>query len=528
MSINFESRFDRRVNNEFNLLKTEIKTEKNTANNYDDVEYLECDSAITATRVSGIGQAIVEQILTPSIYSECRKYQEAEKKEPGSVSQKNRRKKLYEQIFLCKKINQNTIKELKDQVSDLESSIKSSWVFKALFAIMPSCILSKDQLLNKVAPILYEDKFNKRKEILKECDKLELKFNEKFNEIISELDGQKWRPRTITKTELIDRIKQLIPNEKVNTNFNSNVDLNKKGQIKLNDDLDLIVTSKNNYYIVFKDKGIGTGTSKIVYKGLDLSKNKPIAISYIREKENKEKHLKKAEIEESTYLQLKGVEGIAKIRDFIRSKNQGIFISDLYEYGDLSKDLEDLAKSKINKKKHESCLKLIKTMYETTIERKVFLSDLKTGNVMLDHELNPVIIDLDIMGETTCYMPPEEFKTGTLKARQCTEKSVIWQLGLILYNIYYGQNLIKHLFPGFDSQYIALDLSKLTDQRLDSVFEDKNDAFGTLIRSMLRINPEERPSLLKIQKQWELAMQENPEENELPPLPVITSKYSIN
>jgi serine/threonine protein kinase len=140
---------------------------------------------------------------------------------------------------------------------------------------------------------------------------------------------------------------------------------------------------------------------------------------------------------------------------------------------------------------------------------------MKPEKVMLDADLLPVICDLGLSKAfdknsksvkfqgTRAYLPPEQFdgKVG--------RKGDIFSLGLVFVELallFFGQKSLKEEFiSGF-----FVDITKSLDDFLaknfpilnNSIMNDWNKHFQTLIRSMLDVAPENRPKASEV---WEKA-----------------------
>ncbi len=148
-------------------------------------------------------------------------------------------------------------------------------------------------------------------------------------------------------------------------------------------------------------------------------------------------------------------------------------------------------------------------------KKKIKHQDMKPENVLLDANLLPVICDFGLskafdknsksvkVQGTRAYLPPEQFdgKVG--------RKGDIFSLGLVFVELallFFGQKSLKEEFTsGF-----YVDITKSLDDFLakkfpilnNSIMDDWNKRFQSLIRSMLDVAPENRPKASEV---WEKA-----------------------
>ena len=140
---------------------------------------------------------------------------------------------------------------------------------------------------------------------------------------------------------------------------------------------------------------------------------------------------------------------------------------------------------------------------------------MKPENVLLDANLLPVICDfclskafdknsksVKVQG-TSAYLPPEQFdgKVG--------RKGDIFSLGLVfveLVLLFFGQRSLKEEFTSGFYVDITKSLNDFLAKKFpmlnNSIMDDWNKRFQSLIRSMLDVAPENRPKASEV---WEKA-----------------------
>ena len=481
-----------------------------------------------------------------------------------------------------------TLKELKRQACESISTCRSLNFRKILVlqAEINTSLFSKILLvLCKFS--LFNDIFGSRSDVRKVCVNLEnqrqLKSFDRHllrmqNEILdrhAKITNQ-WRPRKnkVTKQSLLKRIKQqevqktldqiisIYLNNKAHSlqlvtdpdpkdtimkrlgsiKF-SKFDLSEKEIMKLDENIELIVTGKNNYYLVFKDQIIGSGANKTVYTGLDLTKNRAIALGYASNELG----------EEETYCEITGKKlnkereiianrnNITKYIDYFEFKNSCIFVSELCDY-----DLKRYVESG-EMKKYES-VSLCKTAIDTILElwyNDVVFRDLKNLNFLIkiiDGQGHLKLADLDLNSWTPRIFPPEMFididlyNQGQVDVEKYEEPQLVWTLGLLFYYIYFRTDLILGLLDektkkvvnapqGSEKERMQALFQDLTDSDIKRFLPDQDlkkgleeghepaplDPFVEIIKEMLKVDPGKRLTLKQVQQRWAMAMKDLPQ-----------------
>lgn len=368
----------------------------------------------------------------------------------------------------------------------------------------------------------------------------------------AEITGQ-WRPEKINKKSIVERmcsqeIQETFENalqvylnaknskddideksekimHKIKSMVSFNLNFEKNESIEFVDKIELIVKGRS-CYIVFKDLMIGEGSSKKVYVGLDLTKNRAIAAGYIEDKDSIKDAL---EGEESTYCRIAGKDlekkseincknRIAKYIDFLEFEYKAVFISELYNY-----DLKNYLKiSKKEKNTVSLCKELIDVNFELLCKGVIF-KDLKDRNFLVDSEEHIKLTDLDLDAYTPKYLPPEIWEKGWQKS-EYGEAALVWALGLILFQTYFKTRhslidiIAKKKGYGkieFKTEQDWLNFSEFMSELEDSDLETEinslssqnPDPFAEIILLMLKEKTSQRLSLKEVQERWATAME---------------------
>lgn len=201
------------------------------------------------------------------------------------------------------------------------------------------------------------------------------------------------------------------------------------------------------------------------------------------------------------YLKTYPIKGVSNIIDVYKDSKIFVVITEKYGvdlFNFIVKKHPYLNDCKNKKIVFRKILDSLKNMYS----RKILYTDLKPENVVFDNNLNPVIIDFDMYG---CIEKSEtinfEKKLGYLTTRTYlapesemfniyNEKTLVWQLGLLLYIIYHGFPPYNGTFYQYYKQY------QKTTFYINSNF---GQDFSDLISKMLYYDSKNRISLTDIE-----------------------------
>ena len=247
--------------------------------------------------------------------------------------------------------------------------------------------------------------------------------------------------------------------------------------------------NKIGKYTITKNQ-IGRGAFSTIYKGYD-NKGNVFAIKEvsIAGKKKVEENVKK----ELNILKRLNHTNIVQIHDyFFDNKNKIIYIiMDYFKNGDFSNFIKGKVLKEIFAKKYMSQLKNgLKYLYENNIMHR----DLKPHNILLDDNNDLKITDFgfaryvkdDMLINTLCgtpiYMAPE-----IIKHKKYNNKSDLWSLGIIMYEMIFGRlpfkaNNFIQLLKSINKNDICYNFPNI------SISSDCE----TLLKSLLQIDPEER------------------------------------
>ena len=263
---------------------------------------------------------------------------------------------------------------------------------------------------------------------------------------------------------------------------------------------------------------LGTGAFGEVYLAKTLSTGDPVAIKLQKTSVGKEMFTK----EINTLKQiLPECKKLLCIIDSGVLPDGTIYIVTEYIKGDSLSNFLERNKNKLDANlKEKLCNQLITGMFEMH-KLKVFHSDLKPDNIMVEDGTNDLkIIDFGLAcdyqnicgGGTPIYMSPDYFLNYSKADHQLVMKNDIYAVGLILYEIYYEESIL-YLFNVINKNF---NLSVKDTKDIEGFYEVlllisasirekiiKNPELNHIllyIVSSLTINPERRLILIK---KWE-------------------------
>jgi serine/threonine protein kinase len=250
--------------------------------------------------------------------------------------------------------------------------------------------------------------------------------------------------------------------------------------------------NKIGKYIVTKQQ-IGRGAFSTIFKGYDSNNGNVFAVKEISiaGKKKVEENVKK----ELNILKRLNHNNIVQIHDyFFDNTNKVIYIiMDYFKNGDLSKFIKGKVLKEIYAKKYMSQLKAgLEYLYNNNIMHR----DLKPHNILIDDNNDIKITDFgfaryvkdDMLINTLCgtpiYMAPE-----IMKYKKYNNKSDLWSLGIIMYEMIFGK------LPFKANNFIQL-LKSINKNNICYKYPDIEISGDceNLLKSLLQIEPENRIS----------------------------------
>lgn len=239
---------------------------------------------------------------------------------------------------------------------------------------------------------------------------------------------------------------------------------------------------------IYSTKIIGKGSFSRVYKGLDTITDEVVAIKII-EKE----HVKKCVVDnlKSEVILHNDLhhENIVTLKDFLEDDENFYLILEYCAGGDLSRLIK---KGKLSEDKAKDISKQLVNALRYLSKKNIFHRDLKPQNILLTEDHNIKITDFNFartlyetdLAQTLCgtplYMAPE-----IIAAESYTTKADLWSIGIILYEMIYGEH-------PYGKTFTILDLAKKIKTK-EIVYPKivSNDCIS-LIKGLLNVNPSER------------------------------------
>ena len=266
-----------------------------------------------------------------------------------------------------------------------------------------------------------------------------------------------------------------------------------------------------NQYFIFKDKQIGKGGSSVVYLGED-EKQKKFAIKVTSKnlKANPSKKIYDYVKEEVSILKRIHSKYIVTTYEVIESRNKIYIIMEYMSAGTVLNILELMDENKI-KQYTRDLICAVEHCHEIA---NVIHKDINVNNILINQDGEAKLCDFGISepfednndlllskGPST-YTPPE---------KKCQEKykgkpADIYLIGLTLFHMVFK----RPLFTDFGN-LTTNDYKNITIPKKDNKNREINKNLYDLIESLLKFNPEERPTLSKLKKDpWLTDNMKNP------------------
>lgn len=275
---------------------------------------------------------------------------------------------------------------------------------------------------------------------------------------------------------------------------------------------------------------LGQGGAGIVFRGTDTQNSTPVAIKQlnINHLGGDPKQMLMRFKREGELLKRLNHPNIVKLLDIVEENNEHYLVMELIEGGSLS----DLIKAKgqlpivrVVQIGLDLCDALTRAHRLGVIHR-----DLKPANVLLDTDGTPRLSDFGIahiqdseitggdqMLGTLSYLSPE-----ALVGEANDERSDIWSLGIILYEMLSGQRLYQESVVGLLIQRI---ISEPLPE-LEKIRPDAPIALVDLINRMLTKNPKDRINSVRIVGAELEALLMGSESTPLTPLNQLVGRWS--
>ena len=266
----------------------------------------------------------------------------------------------------------------------------------------------------------------------------------------------------------------------------------------------------NNYYI-FKDKQIGKGGSSVVYLGEDEKQRRyAIKVTPKNLKANPSKKIYDYVKDEVSILKRIHSKYIVTTYEVIESRNKIYIIMEYMSAGSVLNILELMDENKI-KQYTRDLICAVEHCHEIA---KVIHKDINVNNILINQDGFSKLCDFGIsetFEEDNDLLLSKGPSTYTPPEKKCYEKykgkpADIYLIGLTLYHMIYK----KPLFTDFGN-LTNNDYMNITIPKKDHKNRDINNDLYNLLESLLKYNPEERPTIPKLKKDpWLTNNMKNP------------------
>ena len=255
-----------------------------------------------------------------------------------------------------------------------------------------------------------------------------------------------------------------------------------------------------NQYYIFKDKQIGKGGSSVVYLGEDEKQKKyAIKVTSKNLKANPSKKIYDYVKEEVSILKRIHSQYIVTTYEVIESRNKLYIIMEYMSAGSVLNILEFMDEKKI-KQYTRDLICAVEHCHEIA---NVIHKDINVNNILINQDGISKLCDFGISetfennndlllskGPST-YTPPEKI----CKEKYNGKPADIYLIGLTLYHMVFKKPLFTDFGNLTKDDYLNIKIPK-TDHKNREI----NNNLYNLLESLLKFNPEERPTISKLKK----------------------------
>lgn len=242
---------------------------------------------------------------------------------------------------------------------------------------------------------------------------------------------------------------------------------------------------------IYSNRPIGKGSFSKVYKGFDTKNDEIVAIKIIDKIGLRETIVDKIHSEILLMANIKHA-NIINIKNFIQDDDHFYIIMEYCSGGDLS---ELLRKGKLTEKIAQEYMKQLASALSLLKSKNIVHRDLKPSNIILTGDQKTIkLIDFNFARElrdheltntlcgTPMYMSPE-----MIEKKDYSIKSDLWSVGVILYEMVYGQT------PYHSAQNIIDLIDKIKNTPIKYTTRVSKD-INMLIQRLLVVNVKNRMS----------------------------------
>src|SRR5512146_1208380 len=236
---------------------------------------------------------------------------------------------------------------------------------------------------------------------------------------------------------------------------------------------------------------LGKGGMGEVYRADDLSLEQQVALKFLPETATDEATLERFRNEVRIARRISHP-NVCRVYDIGEAEHQ-IFLSMEYidgeDLGSLLRRIGRISGDKAAEISRKICLGLAAAHAQGVLHR-----DLKPANIMLNSQGEVLITDFglagvaneisDVRSGTPAYMAPEQ-----LTGREVTQRSDIYSLGLVLYELFTG----RRTYEGKTYDEILQDRHERTPSRPSTLVKDLDPAVERVILHCLEPSPGDRP-----------------------------------
>lgn len=201
-------------------------------------------------------------------------------------------------------------------------------------------------------------------------------------------------------------------------------------------------------YIIFLNSSLGKGAFGIVYRGIEKETQKTVAVkqislSFVNKQKNSEQLIQSLK-NEILSMKISTHLNVVNLLDVKKSTNNLYLVLEYCDQGSLEHYLQQKSDNKLSISESIYVMKQLIAGFKHLREKKIVHRDLKPANILIHKGIVKIgdfgfaKVDLEQASLKTMVGSPLYMSPQVLKGHHYSHKCDIWSLGLIFYEVIYG------------------------------------------------------------------------------------------